>query len=189
MHRQWRWVGILMIGLLISGFTVPLQGLSIYGGRSLGYEFYYPRRWNMAQSPQQVEVAFQEYGHPGENLSLVIGETAIHRQLHDLGTPSEVGRTLLQQMVAPLGYARQAHLISAQDHRVDGKSYYILEISVQLPASSSSIWNESTIDRHNLASLTVDSGTIYTFNLSVSEERWSRDRELFKSVVNSFRVF
>ena len=91
-------------------------------------------------------------------------------------------------MIAPLGAARQADLISAKSQLIEGKSYYLLEIKVELPASANSFLDGSTIERHNLASLAVDRGKIYTFNLSVPEERWMWDQSLFQSVVNSFRI-
>lgn len=188
-RRWWLGLGIVLLGILLSGFTLPLQGLRPYSDRLGGYEFFYPGSWDQAQVPLGVAVAFQERGRPSENVSLVIGEAQADRHLQDLGSPAEVGRILIQQMIAPMGAARQAELISAESQTIEGKSYYILEIAVQLPASQNSFLDGSTIERHNLASLAIDRGKIYTFNLSVSQERWSQDRDLFYSVVNSFRVF
>lgn len=188
LHRCWYGLGIMMISLLLSSFTLPLQGLTPYEDQSMGYRFFYPSRWDQARVPQEITIAFQERGHPSENVSLVISEAQLERQLSDLGSPSEVGQTLIQQMIAPLGSARQAELLSAQSQPIEDKNYYLLEIRVQLPASSNSFLDGSAIERHNLASIAVDQGRIFTFNLSVSEERWLRDQELFQSVVNSFRI-
>ncbi len=187
-RRRWFGIGLVMIGLLLSSFTLPLQGLQLHRDRSGEYEFFYPGSWGPVPAPAGIEVAFQERGRPTENVSLVISEAKADRQLEDLGTPSEVGQTLLQQMIAPLGAARQADLVSAKNQMIEGKSYYLLEIKVELPASANSFLDGSTIERHNLASLAIDRGKVYTFNLSVSEERWSRDQTLFQSVVNSFRL-
>jgi photosystem II oxygen-evolving enhancer protein 2 len=55
----------------------------------------------------------------------------------------------------------------------------ILEYAVKLPNQA----------RHNLASVAVSRGKLYTINVSATEERWPKVKEAFEKVVKSFSVY
>ena len=48
---------------------------------------------------------------------------------------------------------------------VDGKIYYLLEYAVKLPNQQ---------ERHNISSVAVSRGKLFTFNASVPEKRWQK---------------
>jgi photosystem II oxygen-evolving enhancer protein 2 len=62
---------------------------------------------------------------------------------------------------------------------VGDKTYYILEYAVKLPNQQ---------ERHNLASVAVSRGKLYTFNASTPEPRWTKVQPLLQRVVSSFSV-
>ena len=58
-------------------------------------------------------------------------------------------------------------------------TYYLLEYLVQLPEQT----------RHNLASVVVQRGKLFTFNASTTERRWEKLNNKFRQVVGSFSVY
>ena len=40
--------------------------------------------------------------------------------------------------------------------------------------------------RHELATVVIDRGTLYTFAVGTNEERWNKVDEMFTNVINSF---
>ena len=75
---------------------------------------------------------------------------------------------------------REAELIAAQERESDTNTYYLLEYQVNLP---------NGLERHNLASVAVSNGKLYTFNVSTRESRWKKVKSLFEVVVKSFSVY
>ena len=69
-------------------------------------------------------------------------------------------------------------MIGAETNEVKGKTYYILEYDVKLPNSR----------RHNIASVVISRGKLFTFNASTTDRRWTKMKKVFEEVVSSFSV-
>jgi photosystem II oxygen-evolving enhancer protein 2 len=96
-----------------------------------------------------------------------------------LGTPSEVGYRLSKSAIAPPDSGREAELVNAEARKAGTKDYYILEYAVKFPNQL----------RHNLASVVISRGKLFTINISATEARWQKAKELFEKVVKSFSVY
>jgi len=68
--------------------------------------------------------------------------------------------------------------VQAQEREQGGRTFYDLEYSVHL----------ADRDRHELATVVVDRGRLYTFAASTNENRWPRVKDLFQQVVTSFTL-
>jgi photosystem II oxygen-evolving enhancer protein 2 len=68
--------------------------------------------------------------------------------------------------------------VHAEQREVGGRSFYDLEYSVHL----------ADRDRHELATVVVDRGRLYTFAASTNEIRWPKVKGLFQQVVTSFNL-
>jgi photosystem II oxygen-evolving enhancer protein 2 len=44
-------------------------------------------------------------------------------------------------------------------------------------------------ERHNIASVAVSRGKLYTFNVSTEQKRWGKKKDLFEFVTQSFSVY
>ena len=82
--------------------------------------------------------------------------------------------------MAPPDSGRSAELVNAFERESNVKTYYILEFEVKLP---------NLEDRHNVTSVAVSRGKLFTFNASIPERRWQRVQGLMEDVVNSFSVY
>lgn len=58
----------------------------------------------------------------------------------------------------------------------DGHTFYDIEYSIHLPNR----------DRHELATVVIDRGSLFTLAASTNENRWPRVKELFGRVITSF---
>jgi photosystem II oxygen-evolving enhancer protein 2 len=114
-----------------------------------------------------------------ENVSVVISSVPEGKTLADLGTPGEVGYQLQKNAIAPRDSGRKAELVNAEARESGDKSYYILEYSVKLPDQQ----------RHNIASVAVSRGKLYTLNASTTEKRWTKLQKVFEQVAKSFSVY
>lgn len=164
---------------LASCSVAPTSGLKPYIDNSDGYEFLYPNSWvevNVANL--ELDVIFRDLIETTENVSVILNPVAEEKTLAQLGTPSEVGYKLSKTAIAPPGSNRVAELINAEERDVDGTPYYIFEYAVKLPQG----------ERHNLASVAISRGQLFTLNISTTEKRWSKMQDRFKAVVNSFHV-
>jgi len=171
--------------LLLVSLVVVLQGCAVgvslqrYADSYAGYEFLYPNGWVEVNVPDGPDVVLHDLIEETENVSVIVNPVPDGKTLEDLGTPSEVGYRLQKSAIAPPDSGRKAELISADRKDIDGKTYYLLEYAVQLPDQ----------ERHNLASVIVRRGQLFTFNLSTTERRWQKVSDLFYKVVNSFSVY
>jgi photosystem II oxygen-evolving enhancer protein 2 len=43
--------------------------------------------------------------------------------------------------------------------------------------------------RHNIASVAISRGKLYTFNASTSEERWGKMKDILEETIQSFSVY
>ncbi len=174
---------VLGCSLYLSACGALPPSLQRYSDSQDGYEFLYPNGWisvDVKQASPGVDVVFHDLIERSENLSVIVSDIPQGKNLEDLGSPSDVGYRLLKEMNQRPNNQRQAELISAEQHEAQGKIYYTLEYQVSAP---------NIPDRHDIASVTTNRGKLLTFNLSTSENRWSKVENLFKTVVNSFSVY
>ena len=93
-----------------------------------------------------------------------------------MGSPSEVGQTLIDKVIAPEGSGRSVKLINANKRESSNHIFYDLEYELIL----------NNQDRHELATVVVDRGSIYTFAVGTNQERWNKVEKMFANVVESF---
>ncbi len=96
--------------------------------------------------------------------------------LEQLGSPIEVGQTLIDKVVAPKDSGREVKLINAEKRESSNHIFYDLEYALNL--------NDQA--RHELATVVIDRGTLYTFAVGTNEERWNKVDDMFSNVIQSF---
>ncbi|MDJ0661687.1 MAG: photosystem II reaction center PsbP [Crocosphaera sp.] len=183
MFKSLRILVVTIISLTLFSCSVGLGGLQSYVDATDGYQFLYPNGWvgvDVKQSSQGVDVIFRDLIEESENLSVIVSQVDEEKTLTELGTPTEVGYYLLKQMNNEAENGRKVDLINAELRKVEGKTYYNLEYEVTLSNQQK---------RHNLASIAVSRGKLFTFNLSTLENRWDKVKNLFETSVNSFSVY
>jgi photosystem II oxygen-evolving enhancer protein 2 len=168
----------LAIGLQINIAPVQAAGLQGYVDTADGYKFLYPNGWVAVKTTKGADIIFHDLIESSENVSVVISQVDKDKKLSDLGTASDVGYKLGKNAIAPAGSGREAELVTAESHEAKGKTYYILEYDVKIPTGL----------RHNIASVVVSRGKLFTFNASTTDRRWSKMKQVFKEVVDSFSV-
>jgi photosystem II oxygen-evolving enhancer protein 2 len=168
----------LAIILQINVAPVRAAGLQGYIDTTDSYKFLYPNGWVAVKTTKGADIIFHDLIESSENVSVVISQVDKSKKLSDLGTASDVGYKLGKNAIAPPGSGREAELISAETHEAKGKTYYILEYDVKLP----------TGHRHNIASVVVSRGKLFTFNASTTDRRWEKMKKVFGEVINSFSV-
>jgi photosystem II oxygen-evolving enhancer protein 2 len=170
---------LLILSLGLHGCADGVSGLKSYVDSTDGYEFLYPNGWQQVQVTNGPDVVLHDLIERTENLSVVISSVPEGKTLTDLGTPGEVGYQLQKNAIAPPGSGREAQLVNAESRESGDKTYYLLEYNVKLPNQ----------ERHNVASVAVSRGKLYTFNVSTTERRWSKVKDLFELVTKSFSVY
>lgn len=170
---------LIMLSLSLQSCATVASNLVSYADDYDGYRFLYPNSWVPVKVADGPDIVLHDLIEQTENVSVVISPVPDSKSLEDLGTPTEVGYRLSKNAIAPEGSGRQAELVSAESQQVDGVTYYLLEYAVQLPEQL----------RHNLASVTVRRGQLFTLNVSTSERRWEKAKALFYKVASSFSVY
>jgi photosystem II oxygen-evolving enhancer protein 2 len=170
---------LVILGLSLQSCASAASALVSYVDSYDGYEFLYPNSWVAVKVPDGPDVVLHDLIEETENVSVVINPVSDNKSLLDLGTPSEVGYRLSKNAIAPPGSGREAELVNAAAREVDGVTYYLLEYAVKLPNQL----------RHDLASVTVRRGQLFTLNLSTSDRRWEKAKDAFYRVVESFSVY
>ena len=89
-------------------------------------------------------------------------------ELSELGSAVAVGERLRREVIATAGSGRTAELVEAQERELNGHTFYDLEYAVHLEDR----------DRHELATVGVDRGRLYTLATSVNEDRWGKVGDL-----------
>ena len=174
---------LIILSLNLYGCSAEVSGLQSYVDTLDGYQFLYPNGWmqvDVKEASEGVDVVFRDLIERSENLSVIVSDIPEGKNLAQIGTPTEVGYRFLKQINADPNANRQAELINAEIHESDAKNYYILEYQVKLP---------NNLERHDIASVTISGGKLFTFNLSTRQSRWPKVKELFQTVVNSFTVY
>ncbi|HEY9850730.1 MAG TPA: photosystem II reaction center PsbP [Leptolyngbyaceae cyanobacterium] len=170
---------LVLFTLTLTGCVSPTAGLKSYVDSNDGYQFLYPNGWiplNIANGP---DVVLHDLIEQSENVSVVISSVPQGKTLSDLGSAGEVGYELSKNAIAPPGSGRKAELVNAEAREAGGKIYYLLEYAIELP----------TQKRHNIASVTVNRGKLYTFSASTTENRWSKVENQFHRIIDSFSVY
>ena len=170
---------LLVLTLSLYGCTTGVSGLKSYVDTTDGYEFLYPNGWLPVKVSDGPDIVFHDMIERSENVSVVMSNVPEGKTLTDLGTPGEVGYQLQKNAIAPPNSGRKAELVNAEARESGDKTYYLLEYSVKLPNQQ----------RHNLASVAVSRGKLYTLNASTTEKRWEKLRDVFEQVAKSFSVY
>ena len=173
---------LVVLALSLQGCVSAGAGLQSYADSYDGYEFLYPTGWVPANVPAEngPDIVYRDIINESENVSVVISDVPKGKTLKELGSPSEVGYKLAKSMAASTEDDRNIDLISAETREVGPETYYVLEYAVQLPTGQA---------RHNLASVIVRRGQLFTFNASTLESRWSKVSDLLHQAVESFSVY
>ena len=100
-------------------------------------------------------------------------------ELKNIGSPMEVGERLINDLLASDEGGREAELIEANSRDIDGRVFYDIEYVIHLTQK----------DRHELATVIVDQGSLYTFVAGTNEARWNKVEDLFRRVISSFIFF
>ena len=166
----------LGLALLLSACSAAAAGLNSFQSPDGRYAFLYPTGWTRVQVTDGPQVVFHDLINADETLSLVISEVNATNSLDDLGSAVAVGEKLRRVVIAPEGSGREAELVEAVEREDNGRTFYDLEYAVHL----------NDRDRHELATVVVDRGRLYTLAASTNELRWPKVKTLFHQVVSSF---
>jgi photosystem II oxygen-evolving enhancer protein 2 len=182
--KMWKRLVFILLLVLSFSFSNPsiasAAGFKSFVDTTDGYQFLYPNGWLQVKVDNGPDVVFHDLIEISENVSVVISPVPENKTLKELGTPTEVGYKLGKAALAPADSGRSAELVNALEKESDGKIYYILEYLVTLPNQQK---------RHNVASVAVSRGKVFTFNASIPEKRWTKVKRTMEDVVNSFSVY
>jgi len=173
---------LVILTFSLTACVTPVSGLKSYVSAEKGYEFLYPNGWipmELDKNNQKVDLVFRDLIQRTENLSVIVSSIPENQTLKDLGTPSEVGYRFFKELNNDPNSDREVELIRADLRESNGKTYYILEYEVELSNNQK---------RHDLASVVISRGKLFTFNLSTPENRWNKLKDQFNIVANSFLV-
>ncbi|MDX2242083.1 MAG: photosystem II reaction center PsbP [Leptolyngbyaceae cyanobacterium bins.302] len=171
---------LMVVSFSLQGCAIGATGFKSFVDATDGYQFLYPNGWLEIKVNDGPDVVFHDIIEQMENVSVVINPVSGEKTLMDLGSPGEVGYKLSKSAIAPPGSGRQAELVNAEAREVDGKEYYLLEYAIKLKDNQ---------ERHNLASVAMSRGKLYTFNASTSEYRWGKMKDKLEQAVKSFTVY
>lgn len=168
---------LLLLGGL-SGCSAAAAGLNSFQSPDGRYAFLYPTGWTRVAVSNGPQVVFHDLINSDETLSLVISDVNATNELESLGSAVAVGEKLGRIVIAPEGSGREAELVEASEREDGGHTFYDLEYAVHL----------SDRDRHELATVVVDRGRLYTLAASTNELRWPKVKDLFRNVITSFTL-
>tara|TARA_Y100001968_G_C19214498_1_gene646470 strand:+ start:147 stop:665 length:519 start_codon:yes stop_codon:yes gene_type:complete len=166
----------IFLALILTACASASAGLNSFQSTDGRYGFLYPTGWTRVAVSDGPQVVFHDIINSDETLSLVISEVGNDIDLESLGTPDLVGKRLIREVIAPEGSGREVELVHTGQRQFDEHIFYDLEYIVHLEGR----------DRHELSSVVIDRGNLYTFATSTSEKRWSKVNSLFEKVISSF---
>lgn len=173
---------VIIISLILSSCTTNLAAWQSYVNLTQGYQFLYPQGWlpvAVKNSSHGVDVVLRDSREPTENLSVIISEIPRDQSLADLGTPLEVGYRFFKEVNNRPNLNRKLEFIWAESLVKGDHNYYLLEYQVTL---------KNNQERHNLASVVIKDGKLFTFNVSTTQKRWEKVNPVLENVVKSFTV-
>ena len=168
--------------LIILCFTISAcsgginAGLEAYQSPDGRYAFLYPTGWTRVKVDGGPEIIYHDLINSNETLSLVVSDVNKEVDLEQLGSPIEVGQTLIDKVISPEGSGRSVKLVNANRREASNHIFYDLEYQLSL--------NEQ--NRHELATVVIDRGTLYTFAVGTNEDRWNKVDGIFTNVIESF---
>ena len=165
----------LTLGACAAGPTAGLQSYQSPDGR---FAFLYPTGWTQVQVSNGPRVVFHDIIHSDETVSLIINTIDQDNDLEELGSAVAVGERLRREVIATAESGRTAELVEAGEREVNNHTFYDLEYAVHLEDR----------DRHELATVVVDRGRLYTQATSVNEDRWDKVQDLCGRVVRSLTL-
>lgn len=169
---------LVMFSLSLSGCVTKTSGLAPFVDSRDGYSFLHPNGWLQTNIKNGPDVVFHDIVEPSENVSVVIGKLKSVKTLEEIGTPNDIGLRIQAKVIG----SPNANLVSATSYEHNGKPYYLLEYKITSPT------NKASESRHDLVSVTATDGNFYTLSISTLESRWSKLKDLFYQVANSFTV-
>lgn len=173
---------LVILSITLSSCSVGVSGLKSYVNPTKGYEFLYPNGWipvDLKKPSAGVDLVFRDLIERSENLSVIISDVPTDKTLEDLGTPSEVGYRFLNLVNDSPNLEIESAFLRAESRQANDKSYYLLEYEVDVPDQPK---------RHNLASVAVSQGKLFTFNIATPESRWETVKDTFEIAAQSFSV-
>ncbi len=171
-------LAVLLLGSGLSGCSAAAAGLNSFQSPDGRYAFLYPTGWTRVAVTGGPQVVFHDLINSDETLSLVISDLNATNALDSLGSAVAVGEKLRRVVIAPEGSGRQAELVEAVERQDGPRTFYDLEYAVHL----------ADRDRHELATVVVDRGRLYTLAASTNEVRWPKVKDLFHQVITSFTL-
>ncbi|HEY9906504.1 MAG TPA: photosystem II reaction center PsbP [Thermosynechococcaceae cyanobacterium] len=170
---------LVVVSLSLQACNVaPTSGFNKYIDTTDGYRFLYPLGWLPVKVSSGPDVVFHDLIHQSENVSIVINPVSGKKTLQELGSPSEVGYKLGKNAIAPPDSGREADLINAEQIEAADKTYYLLEYAVKVNGQT----------RHNVATVGVGRGNLYTLNASTTDDRWEKMKPVLEQTVRSLRL-
>ena len=169
---------VALLAVVLVGCSAAAAGLNSFQSPDGRYAFLYPTGWTRVQVSEGPQVVFHDLINSDETLSLVISEVNPTNDLEKLGSAVAVGEQLRRTVIAPEGSGRQAELVEASERQEGPRTFYDLEYAVHLDDR----------DRHELATVVLDRGRLYTFAASTNEIRWAKVKDMFRQVVTSFTL-
>ena len=168
---------VLSLGLPACSVS-PTSGFNKFVDTTDGYRFLYPLGWLPVKVSSGPDIVFHDIIHESENVSVVINPVSGQKTLQDLGSPSEVGYKLGKNAIAPPDSGREAELINAEEIEAADKTYYLLEYAVKVNGQV----------RHNIATVGIGRGKLYTMNASTTDDRWEKMKPVLEQTVRSLRL-
>ncbi len=167
----------LLLVVVLTACSSSSAGMNTFQSSDGRYAFLYPAGWSRVAVSNGPQVVFHDLINSDETLSLVVSQLDVSTaDLTELGSPIEVGSRLMNEVIAPEGTGRNADLLSAEQRERSGHVYYDLEYILHL----------SDRERHELATVVLDRGYLYTLATSTNEIRWPKVKGIFEQVVKSF---
>lgn len=151
-------------------------GLNSYQSPDGRYAFLYPTGWSRVAVSGGPQVVFHDLINSDETLSMVVSKVGDDVDLEKLGIETSVGESLIKNVIAPNGAGREVELLNTRERKISDHIFYDIEYAVHLQDR----------DRHELATVVVDHGYLYTLATSTNEIRWPRVEDLFERVITSF---
>jgi photosystem II oxygen-evolving enhancer protein 2 len=176
-----RAVCVLLIVLTISltGCVSKAGGLIPYNDSKDGYSFLYPNGWLETRIKGGPDILFHDLIEQSESVSVIISGLESVSSLEEIGSAADVGERIKTNMIALPGSNREAKLVDAQQKEANDKNYYLLEYVVN---------SANTAPRHDLVSVTTSNDRLYALSISTLDRRWSKVKDMFYNMANSFSV-
>ncbi|WP_320674852.1 photosystem II reaction center PsbP [Prochlorococcus sp. MIT 1341] len=170
-----RFLFAFFLAILLVACNSNTGGMESFQSPDGRYAFLYPTGWTRVAVNDGPQVVFHDLINSDETLSLVVSKVDESIDLSKLGDPDSVGVAIFNNVIAPEGTGREIELVEAKARDNNDHTFYDLEYIVHL----------QNRDRHELATVVIDRGTLYTLATSTNETRWLRVKNLFETVVTS----